>query len=307
MTTLTQRYVHAAVAGVPEPARDDVAEELSASVADAVDALVAHGVTPERAEVQALTELGDPAILAERFGGRPRHLIGPAYFGPYVQLLRILLMVVVPIVGVTSLLAQGMAGQAPVPGFLSAVGTMFAVGVQICFWVTVVFVVLERTNTPVPSDEWTPDELPEIVDRRITGGDTAAGMAALVLLIWAIVWQRSHWLITVEGQEVPALNPGVWTPWVVTLLGILVASLALEVMKYHRGHWTVSLAIVNTALNAAFAGIVVWLYSAGTLLSPGVAELVPVPGLDVLMWIVVLIAVVDTVSGWWAVLRAREY
>jgi hypothetical protein len=83
MTTLTQRYVQAAVAGVPASQRDDVAEELNASVADAVDDLVTAGLTPQEAERKALTDLGDPAVLAERFGGRPRHLIGPAYFGQY--------------------------------------------------------------------------------------------------------------------------------------------------------------------------------------------------------------------------------
>lgn len=303
MTTLTQRYVNAAVTGLPEPQRDDVAEELRASVADAIDDLVASGLSPQDAEAQALTDLGDPAVLAERFGGRPRHLIGPAYFGQYQQLLRTLLIVVVPIVGVVCLAAQAIAGSAPLSAALNCLGVMFQVGVQIAFWVTVVFALLERTHTPVPTEKWTPADLPEVVERRVGLGDTVFGIAMLVLAIWAILWQRDHWLVTVNGVDVPVLNPDVWTPWLVVLLAVLVASVLLAVVTYRVGHWTVPLAVVNTVLNAAFAAIVLGLWAQGTLLTPGVAELVPSGLLNPLPWIVVGIAVLDTVEAWWQVLR----
>lgn len=303
MTTLTQRYVNAAVAGLTEPQRDDVAEELRASVADAIDDLVASGLSPQEAESQALTDLGDPAVLAERFGGRPRHLIGPAYFGQYQQLLRTLLIVVVPIVGVVCLAAQALAGAAPLAAVLSCAGVMFQVGVQIAFWVTVVFALLERTHTPVPFAQWTPSDLPEVAERRIGLGDTVFGIAMLILAIWAILWQRDHWLVTVDGTAVPVLNPDVWAPWLVVLLGVLAASILLAVVTYRVGHWTVPLAVVNTVLNGAFAGIVLSLWAQGTLLTPGVAELVPAGLLNPLPWIVVGIAVLDTVEAWWQVLR----
>ena len=303
MSTLTQRYVQAAVAGVPATQRDDVAEELNASVADAIDDLVASGMTSQDAERQALMDLGDPAVLAERFGGRPRHLIGPAYFGQYWQLLRTLLLVVVPIVGVTTLLVQGLASADPIPAVLSALGTMFQVGVQIAFWVTVVFVILEWQHTPVPHTEWTPDALPEPAERKISVGDTVAGVTLLVVLMWAMIWQRDHWLVTVGGAQVPVLNADLWIPWFLVLMGVLGASIVLEIVKYRVGHWTITLAAVNTVLNAAFAGIVVFLWSAGTLLTPGVPDLVHSALLSPLPLIVVLIAVIDTLSGWWNVLR----
>lgn len=303
MTTLTQRYVHAAVAGLPETQRDDVAEELNASVADAIDDLVAGGLTREEAERQALNDLGDPAVLSERFGGRPRHLIGPEYFPQYSQLLRTLLLVVVPIVGAASLLAQAMAGASPVDALLSVVGIVFQLVVQMAFWVTLVFALLERSHTPVPSRSWTPDDLPEVTDRRIGLGETVFGISALTVLMWAILWQRDHWLVTVGGIEVPVLNPDVWTPWLVVLLVVLLASILLEIVKYRVGQWSVSLAVINTILNAAFAGIVVWLWTADLLLTPGVADLVPGGLLNPLVWIVVGIAVFDTIEGWWQVLR----
>lgn len=306
MSSLTDRYLSAAVAGVPEPQRDDVAAELNASLADAVDALVAGGLSEDEAERQALRQLGDPAILAEQYGGRPRHLIGPAYFAQYEQLLRTLLLVVTPIVGAATLLAQGMSGSSVVGALLAAIGTMFQVAVQIAFWVTVVFAFLERSHTPVPHKQWTPDDLPEVVDRRIGLGETVTGVAFLTVLMWAIIWQRDHWLVTVDGVLVPVLNPDAWIPWISALLAVLLASIILEVVKYRTGQWTVVLATVNTVLNAAFAGIVLFLWNAGELLTPGVAQSVPTVLLTPLVWVIVGIAVFDTAEGWWGVRRSHS-
>lgn len=303
MTTLTQRYVHAAMAGLPQAQRDDVAQELNASVADAIDDLMAGGLSREAAERQALEDLGDPAVLSERFGGRPRHLIGPAYYSQYAQLLRTLLLVVVPIVGVASLLAQALAGASPLDSLFSVVGILFQLVVQLAFWVTLVFVVLERSHTPVPSASWSPDDLPEIPERRVGLGETVSGIALLTVLMWAILWQRDHWSVTVGGAEVPVLNADVWSPWLVVLLVVLLASIVLEIVTYRVGHWTVALAAINTVLNVAFAGIVVWLWTAQRLLTPGVTDLVPGGLLTPLLWIVVGIAVFDTVEGWWQAVR----
>lgn len=303
MTTLTQRYVAVAVAGVPEPARDDVVAELQATIADAVDALRAGGLTGEEAERQALIDLGDPAELAEQYGGRPRHLIGSDYYPAYSQLLRTLLLVVTPIVGVATLLAQGATGSSIIDVSLSAIGTMFQVGVQIAFWVTAVFAFLERSHTPVPRTQWSPERLPEVVDRRIGLGETVTGIALLTILMWAIIWQRDHWLVTVDGVEVSALNAAVWAPWFVTLLGVLLASIILEIVKYRAGRWTIGLATVNTVLNAIVAGIVLWLANSGTLLTPGVADLLPAAVVSLMPWLVVAIAAFDTVEGWWYAVR----
>jgi hypothetical protein len=303
MADLIARYVDAAVAGVPESQRDDVAAELRTSVADAIDGLMAQGMPRSEAEVQALTDLGDPAALAEGFGGSPRHLIGPAYFSQYLQLVRTLLFIVVPIVGVVSLVAQALAAASPIEGVLSSLGVMFQVGVQITFWVTVVFALLERSHTPIPKREWTPDDLPEVVQRRIGLGETVFGISVLILLIWAIVWQRDHWLVTVGGTAVPVLNSASWSPWIVMVVILLVAMMLLEIIKYRTGHWTLRLATWNTVLNLGLVSIVVTLWAQGTLLSDGIVEKVPGGLLNPLPWIVAAIAVFDTAEGWWSLRR----
>jgi hypothetical protein len=67
--------------------------------------------------------------------------------------------------------------------------------------------------------------------------------------------------------------------------------------------------VVNTVLNAAFALIVVLLADADLLLNPEVAGILPdgVPQLlGAVPWIVVVIATIDTVDGWYRAARARR-
>jgi hypothetical protein len=167
----------------------------------------------------------------------------------------------------------------------------------------VVFAILERTNTALPTRTWTPDDLPEVVDRRIGIAEVVGGISWAVLLIWALIWQRDHWLVRVNGAEVAVLNEDAWVPWLLVVIGALIAAIVLEICKLRVGRWTPTLAAVNTLINAVIAGIIVYLWSAGALLTAGVADLVPAGLLNPLPWIVVLIAVLDTASGWWNVLR----
>ena len=66
-TTMTDRYIAAALKGVRAEQRQDVAAELRGSIADAVDARMAQGDAPEAAELAVLVELGDPIRLAAEY------------------------------------------------------------------------------------------------------------------------------------------------------------------------------------------------------------------------------------------------
>jgi len=67
---LTERYVQAALRGLPPQQRSDIERELRTSIADAVDAKMEAGSDAAVAEREALTELGDPARLAAGYADR---------------------------------------------------------------------------------------------------------------------------------------------------------------------------------------------------------------------------------------------
>ena len=93
-TTLTDRYVAAAMRTVPEKQRDDLGAELRASIDDQIDARVENGEPHGDAERAVLTELGDPDKLAAGYTDRPLYLIGPRYYLDWWRLLKLLLWIV---------------------------------------------------------------------------------------------------------------------------------------------------------------------------------------------------------------------
>jgi hypothetical protein len=305
-TSLVDRYIAEVVKRVPEPTREDVAATVRTEADAAIGRARQEGLDPQAAQVQALTELGDPGLLAAKHGGHAQHLIGPAYFGQWWRLLRLLLVTVLPTVGAIMLILQGLTGNSVETTVTSTLNVVFQVGVQLVLWVTVAFAIMDRYAAEPAHPDWTPDDLPEPVEGSIGLGDMVLSITLLAALIWAILWQRDHWLVTVGGSEVPALNPDAWSFWFPLLLAVLCASLFLEVVKYAVGHWTVALAVVNTALNALFAGVVLWLWTSETLINPAVVATLPegIPGLlGALPWVIVLVCLWDTFDGWWRAVR----
>ena len=169
MSTLTDRYVWGVLRAVPERQRADLEPEVRALIADAVEAR-AGGATDDAAldaalaERAALTELGDPELLAARYTDRSLYLIGPSYYLDYRRLLSLLLTIVVPIVTLATMMGGFMAGTGVASVALTGVYAGLSVGVQLAFWVTIAFALVERhgARRAAPIVPWTPDRLPSL-------------------------------------------------------------------------------------------------------------------------------------------------
>ncbi|MGK5739684.1 permease prefix domain 1-containing protein [Micromonospora sp. URMC 103] len=269
MTSLTDRYVAATLRAIPVARREEIAVELRGSIEDMIDGRRAEGRDTDTAEREVLTELGNPAQLAARYADRRLQLIGPAYYLAWERLMKLLLSFVPALVGVIAGLAKaadGAAGAAIGTGIVAALQTT----VQIGFWVTVVFAVLERTNTALDLPTWTVDQLPEDhSNRQITLVDTAAAIGWLVLVIAYLPVQHFRSFVPDrDGGNLPILDPALWSFWLPYLIAVLVATVGLEVAKYRAGRWTWPLVAVNAVLDLAFAVPVIWLISTDRLLNP---------------------------------------
>ena len=312
--TLTDRYVAAALKGVREDQRGDVAAELRGSIADAIDSRMASGEAPEVAEREVLTGLGDPVRLAAGYSGRPLYLIGPDFYPDYVRLLRLLLAIVVPIIAIVVGGASAVAGAGIGEVVLSALGSAFSVGIQLAFWVTLVFAAIDRSGARPRRDpgDWDLDDLPEAPVRRVGLGETVASIVGLALVIWLLLWQPGYQeTLAADGPSIPILDPGLSTFWVPYLVVVLLVGIALEIVKYRVGHWTVPLAAANTAISLAFAVPVIWLITSDRLLNPdflaaiSAGQFPDVAGIVAALigWVVAIVAVVDISEGWWKALR----
>ncbi|KQX06330.1 MULTISPECIES: hypothetical protein [unclassified Leifsonia] len=271
MTTLTDRYVWAVVRTAPEKQRPELEQEVRGLVADAVDARLEAGSTsPER---DAIVELGDPLALAARYADRPLTLIGPEYYLLWLRLLKLLLAIVVPIAAVGIGIGQFVAG-APAGGIIgSMIGGAIQVTVNIGFWTTVVFVIMDRSAKGAPMVVWSPDQLPEVPSptQRSALGQLVASVAFLVLLIVALVWQQFNPYLAGSGDSLPVLNQELWTFWIPWFIAVTLAEIGFAFAVYFRG-WSYPLAAVNIALNLAFTVPAVWLWVEGRLLNPAFVD-----------------------------------
>ena len=269
--SLTDRYVSVAMRGVAPDARADLELELRGLIDDSIDArLEAGDVDRSTAEVAALTELGDPARLAERYRGRPTHLIGPAFFHQWWGLLRLLLTIVVPIVALLAGIAEGIDGGAVGEVVSATLVAALMVAVQVSFWTTAVFAVIERVAPDAVSDdhEWTPDDLPEVATGSISLGDIAMTVVVSAITIAAMFWQRGSTLVTDDGAPVPILEPDNWSFWWPFLIALLVAEAAFAVAAFRRGRWTLASFVPYAAVQLVLTAAVLWLLSQDRFLNP---------------------------------------
>lgn len=272
--TLTDRYVWAVLKSLPEAKRSDIDRELRASIADDVDARVAAGETSESAERAVITELGEPMRLAAGYAGRPLALIGPDLYVDYVRLLKLLLVIVVPIVAITTFVINALTGAEPGGLVGGTIGIVLSVGVHLCFWVTLVFVLVERTGAAKTSGltsnaPFDPDDLPA-VSTGTTGGrsELIASLVFSMLVPVALVWQTiSSNFEEADGTPIPVINPDLWSFWLPYLIALAVLTAIFAVVLYRVGRWTWPLVVVNAIISIATIGPIVWLVSTGLALN----------------------------------------
>lgn len=274
MGTLTDRYVSATVRELAEDQREDVDRELRGTIEDMVEARLDAGSAPDReaAEHDVLVELGDPIRLAAGYTGRPLHLIGPALYPEWRRLVTLLVSVISPIAAVGTLVVRlfvdDVATDGVGPAFGSAALAGLTTALHVLFWTTLVFAVLERTQPGKGVMGWTPEQLPDAPDSRRSVGrsETVGSLVALVVMVLALVWQQVSSPVRLRGEEVPVLDPDLWTGWLPVLIALLVAQAVLVVAVHRAGRWTTPTAVVGGLLDVATAGLLVWLLQTGRFL-----------------------------------------
>lgn len=271
-TTLTDRYVDAAMRTVPDKQRDDLATELRASIDDQVEARLEQGESRDAAERAVLTDLGDPDKLAAQYTDRPLWLIGPRFYLTWWRLLK-LLWTIVPVCAAFGVaLGQTLAGESfgEIVGNVAAV--TLSVVVHIGFWTTLVFFIVERSERGVDSgfvSAWTPDDLPEPKERRASLGDLVASLVFLAIAAGAILWDHFVGVAyTTDDGWLSFLAPGLWPWWIGALFVLMVLEALLAISVYAKGRWDVGSATVNLFLNLTIAGGVLWLLPQQQLIDP---------------------------------------
>lgn len=239
---LIDQYVYDVTRRLPERQRYDVAKELTAEIHDMADDR-ANGKKPKKADVyDVLVELGSPSSLADKYRDRPRYLIGPDYYEPYISLLKTLHLIVLPILLFVVWMGEAMtANHTPFTLVGTLLGLALQTSVNIFFWVTISFWFVQKVADGQPHDHsWTPDELPDMPSTRVISRNES-----YVAIAWSVLG------ISAVSAQIPAINEAIrpdnmplffsetmWPGWTLGMLALVFAGLAVEVAKLAVGGWT---------------------------------------------------------------------
>jgi hypothetical protein len=241
-TTLTDRYVSALTTLLPSRQRRDIAQELRASIADAVDERLESGASPRDAERAALEDLGDPVLLAAQYTDRPTALIGPRYFGDYRRLMAVL-TTIGPGIAIVVAVAQVLYAEPLWQALLSGLGAGLLAAVISAGALTLFFAIVERTTRR--TGPWRPDSLAPSDE----GAASTIGGLAFVLGVGALL-VLSPWFTSVvdaDGAAIPVLSPQIWPQYAPIIVAILVLAIVFAVATTRLG-WSIPLAIANAVV-----------------------------------------------------------
>lgn len=283
---LIEVYIQEVTRRLPEKNREDIALELRSTIED----MLPDSYSEENVK-EVLEKMGNPVTLASRYRDKPMHLIGPRYFEVYVTLLKMIL----PIATVASLVAiipeyfNSHNGQEAVINVIldiTGIGIwrIIEVGIQVFFWLTIVFAILERVD--IEKDEhpltdclqkWTPDDLrniPYIPKKKAISKFEVFG-SLLWIAIWATVYfNANHFVGVYEGGEnglefvVPVFNQDVLLQYSPIVISVIVLQIVLVIFMFIKGQWTKKLSIYNAAVE--FFGTIVFIV---LLLNPNVLNI----------------------------------
>lgn len=326
MTTLIDRYLDEAASHVGTASREEVRRDIHGMVDELVEARVAQGEPEGTATERVLNEMGDPRRFARDYAGERRYLIGPRHYDEYIGLLKAIASLVLPLIAIVAFAAQVLVGEGNVGSLVGnalaeALWIAFMGAVQIAFWVTVVFAIMERQqrpeDTPDPAAEaWTVADLPPAKPKRqISIGDalTGLGFTVFVGVILILVYRNGINMYLGDersadlGRTVPFFNPDIPAAVAWLVIGLLAADALVEVVKYAVGYWTRVIAFTQVALNVAWIGVVMAILGVWDLVNPGIRDAVDDGAADIFLdsWfeqsVLATALVVSAIAIWEAV------
>jgi hypothetical protein len=273
---LTERYVHEVVRRLPADQRDDIAEELRATIADTVEGR--NAADPRTAEREVLTEMGDPVRCAARYTERPLALIGPDLYPAYLRLLTVLLTTVLPVITVGLVLLELADTDDAGAALRSGVGTLITVGAQLVAVLTLVFAVTERVRHRrgvTGAARWTPDDLPDVRQPDQGGFGAIAQVVWDAFLFGLIVWQHTaepFWAdgdgAAGDGEWLEVLHPDLWSGWIWPVLAGLAGLVGIGLARVVARGWTVRLATWHAVAQALFTLPLAWVLYQQELFNP---------------------------------------
>jgi len=317
-TTYTDRYVSAVVKHLPKDQHAEVEAELRSAIADALDA---QGPEDANAEATVLNAMGDPELLAATYADRPLHLIGPRLYLTWKRLTVLLLWIVVPIVAALTAIGGVLGDQGVWAVFGQTMGAAWLTAAMVCFVVTLVFAMIERSGDKEIEEvttPWTVDKISEPTSPVVGWGETVTAASTLLITGTFLIWQQVYpWVHTADGVGLPVINPDLWRFVLPALLVVMAAELGAVIVRQIRGRWIPRDWWLTLALNLATLALLLPSLLGHTFLNREAFEAMGWPdanspiGIDdlelIIAGIVLVACLADIIGSWFTVRRSTPH
>lgn len=274
MNELIERYIYAVTRSLPKSQRADVEQELRGEIHD----MIAAEKGPEKTRVTRVLEaLGRPEKLAMDYAGTKQYLIGPEWFSVYVETLKKIGMVAIPVLLLIFTATNFSSPDPLIEKIIAIVISTIGAATNVAFWTTAVFVFLERTNSHATEKNevlaWSVDQLPQLPpERHVPVSDAVANIVFYAALIVLVLLSRNTLGITDNGTFVSFFEPSLWSFWLWAILATLVGLIGKELYVLKNGRETAASIWAKIGLDGALTAMLVGLYLQHTLVNPAFAE-----------------------------------
>ncbi|NLB78729.1 MAG: hypothetical protein GX796_07765 [Clostridiaceae bacterium] len=302
---LIERYLYAIKKYLPEEIREDAGKELRANIED----MLPVDYTDDDV-YQVLMNLGSPRKLANEYNSQKRYLIGPGYYDNYISVLKKVIGMFVSVALSIAFLVWIVESPAYwyqvnniTKLFVNLITSGIAGVMQSALWVTIVFIILERTEVevgyiPFFNKKWTPNDLPELpVDEkmRISRGETVFSMF-FTILVTALLYFRPQLIALFRTGEngsidiTPLLDIDRLQFYIPVIIVLALVQLGMFIWKFIAEIWSLPLAILNAVYYAAICILVIMMLIDHALVNPEfisvLSSIAKVPIETVSAWII---------------------
>ena len=243
-----ERYIYAVTRYLPEKDREDVAKELKSNLEDMLD----DDYSKENVR-KVLEDMGSPYELSRRYLNQENYLIGPGIYHTYIETLKILFVVAVTIGGIV-FIVDLLANINSLEGFtslsdtismilriiLSGIGIMFNVIIGFFFWVTLIFVIIERAQAAgemerILTKPFSIEDLkekPKHKEKRFSKVEEALSMVLTIAFLFILLFRHDLIAIFIAGEgSIEIFNPEVLKMYTPLILGTGALSIILSIYK----------------------------------------------------------------------------
>jgi len=276
---LIDAYIHEVTRRISKDKRDKTNLELKSTIEDMLPEDYSELDIKE-----VLKKLGNPIEVAAKYQDTPRFLISPTVFDTYIRTLKlvipwaILITIIVQMIeSIVLYNGEGALLTAIIKTISITISHIISVIIYVLFWITVAFIVIERSegkNISIPLikkyPEWTPDDLAKVKiipkEKTISLSDNI--FSFLGIAIFSFAYFNANHLLGIYSSHnkdglkfvMPIFNQDVLLSFAPIILCCIVLSVALTLWKLKVSQWTMFIVVTNALLQCI--GVIVFILMA---------------------------------------------